>query len=89
MDTELSVLQDWMKEERTSLESLRTQYNLGDQFTKALRRVKLYEQSDVIMGCHIPSFSLLYISVTSHPFPLTQYHVTHCICLLVVVTHCN
>ena len=36
MDTKLFVLQDWIKEEHISLKALRTQYNLGDQFTKAL-----------------------------------------------------
>ena len=35
MDTKLFVLQDWIKEGHISIEALRTQYNLSDQFTKA------------------------------------------------------
>ena len=38
MDTKLWVLQNQIKEEEcTSLESLKTQYNLGDQFTTSTK----------------------------------------------------
>ena len=71
MVTKLFVLQDWIKEEHISLESLRTQYNLGDQFTKALGRIKFYEQTDVIMGRRVPKYSPLYTETNSTPYRTT------------------
>ena len=54
MDTKLCVLQDWIKKEHITIKALLTQYNLGDQFTKALGQIKFYEQADVIMKRRIP-----------------------------------
>ena len=56
MDTtsKLFVLQNWIKEEYISIKAMCTQYNLGDQFTKALGRIKFYEQTNVIMGRRVP-----------------------------------
>ena len=45
MGTKLFALQDWIKEEHISIKALRTQSNLCDQFTKALGRIKFYEQT--------------------------------------------
>ena len=72
MNTKLFVLQDWIKEEHISLEALRTHYNLGDQFTKALGRIKFYEQTDVIMERHVPKYSPLYTGKTSPPYRTTS-----------------
>ena len=74
MDTKLFVIQDWIKEEHISLESLRTQYNLGDQFTKALGRIKFYEQTDVIMGRRVPTYSPLYTDKDSPPYRASPYN---------------
>ena len=71
MYNKLFVLQDWIKEEHISLEALRTQYNLGDQFTKALGRIKFYEQTDVIMGRRVPKYSPLYTGKDSPPYRTT------------------
>ena len=71
MDTKLFIQQDWIKEEHISLESLRTQYNLGDQFTKALGLIKFYEQTDVIMGPRVPKYSPLYTDTNSPPYRTT------------------
>ena len=43
-----------------SMEAIKTHYNLSDAFTKALRRIKLYEQTDVIMGRRIPPYSPIF-----------------------------
>ena len=75
MDTNLFVLQDWIKEEHISLESLRTQYNLGDQFTKALGRIKFYKQTDVIMGRRVPKYSPLYTETNSIPYRTTPCNI--------------
>ena len=71
MNTKLFVLQDWIIEEHTSLEALRTQYNLGDQFTKALGRITFYEQIYVIMGRRLPKHSPLYTGKDSPPYRTT------------------
>ena len=68
MDTKLFVPQDWINEEHISLEALCTQYNLGDQFTKALGWIKFYEQTDVIMGIRVPKYSPLYMGENSPPY---------------------
>lgn len=60
MDTKTFVLQDWLKEERLTMEAVRTQFNVSDHFTKALGRIKFYEQTDVIMGRRIPLYSPLH-----------------------------
>ena len=74
--TKLFVFQDCIKEEHTSLESLRTQYNLGNQFTEELGRIKkFYEHANVTIGRHIlPNHSLLY-TAAQESFP---YQITPC-----------
>ena len=41
------------------MEAVKTRYNLSDAFTKALGRIKFYEQKDVIMGRRIPPYSFI------------------------------
>ena len=63
MGTKLSVLQDWIYQQHSiSLESIQTQYNFGDHFTKALGQIKFYEQTNVIMGKRVPTYSPLNIT---------------------------
>ena len=50
MDRKVVILQDWIKEEHINLESICTQYSLGNQFTKALGCIKFYEQTDFIIA---------------------------------------
>ena len=77
MNTKLFVLQDWIKEEHVSTKELRTQYNLadqhnlGDQFTKAFRRIKFYEQTGITMGRRVPKYSPLYTGESSPPYRTT------------------
>ena len=71
MDIKLFVLQDWIKEEHINIEALRTQYILGDQFTKALGRIKFYEQTDVIMGRRVPKYPPLYTGKNSPSYRTT------------------
>ena len=66
-----AVLQDWIKEEHISIEALCTQYNLGDQFTKALDIIEFYEQTDAIIGRWIPAYFPLYTRKDSPPYRTT------------------
>ena len=50
MDTKTFALQDWTKEEKLILKEVDTKDNAADHFTKALGRIKFYEQTDIIMG---------------------------------------
>ena len=74
MDTKLFVLQDKIKEEHISIEALLTQYNLGDQFTKDLGRIKFYEQTDIVMTRRVPKYSSLYTGENSPPYRTTPCH---------------
>ena len=50
MDTKMFAIQDWTKEEKLILKEVNTKDNAADHFTKALGRIKFYEQTDIIMG---------------------------------------
>jgi len=57
MDTKTFALQQWTKEEKMTLQPLNTQRNISDHFTKALGRIKFYEQTDIIMGQRRPTWT--------------------------------
>jgi len=65
IDTEIFAIQDWIQEDHMSMEAIKTHYNLSHAFTKALGRIKFYEQTDVIMGRRIPPYSPMFNTI--HP----------------------
>ena len=50
MDTKCFALQDWVEHDQVELTQIGTASNISDAFTKAVGRIKFYEQTDVIMG---------------------------------------
>ena len=50
MDTKTFAIQQWVKEEHMTLQPVTTQNNAADHFSKALGRIKFYEQTDILMG---------------------------------------
>ena len=56
MDTKVFVLQDWIMNQHLTMTTVKTDQNIADHFTKALGRVKFYEQTDILMGRHIPKY---------------------------------
>jgi hypothetical protein len=54
MDTKYFTLQDWVEHDQVELPQIGTANNISNAFTKALRRIKFYEQTDIIMGRRIP-----------------------------------
>ena len=56
MDTKIFVLQDWVQNNHMNMAAIKTDLNISDHFTKALGRVKFYEQTDILMGRHIPQY---------------------------------
>ena len=66
IDTKMFAIQDWIKEDHMTMEAIKTHYNLSDAFTKALGRIKFYEQTDVIMGRRIPPYSPLFTASLTH-----------------------
>jgi len=56
MDTKAFAIQQWTKEQYLVLESINTKINAADHFSKALGRIKFYEQTDVIMGRRKPTW---------------------------------
>ena len=50
METKTFAAQQWIREENMSLKAIGTQNNAADHFSKALGRIKFYEQTDLIMG---------------------------------------
>ena len=56
MDTKTFAIQDWIRQDYLEMKPIRTNANISDHFTKALGRVKFYEQTDVIMGRRRPIF---------------------------------
>ena len=61
------------------MEAIKTRYNLSDAFTKALDRIKFYEQTDVIMGRRIPPFSPLFNAQLTHSTSPTESSKTQLI----------
>jgi hypothetical protein len=54
MDTEYFALQDWIEHDQIEVTQIGTANSISDAFTKALGHIKFYEQTDFIMGRHIP-----------------------------------
>jgi hypothetical protein len=50
MDTKYFALQDWVEHNQIEVTQIGTANNISDALTKALGRIKFYEQTDVIMG---------------------------------------
>jgi hypothetical protein len=68
MDTKYFALQDWVKHNQIEVTQIGTANNISDAFTKALGRIKFYEQTDVIMGRHIPPYVPNWVRA-DHPQP--------------------
>jgi hypothetical protein len=56
MDTKHFAIQDWVAHDQIDLAPIATANNISDAFTKALGRIKFYEQTDVLMGRCIPPY---------------------------------
>ena len=56
VDTKAFAMQQWTKEQHLALESTNTKTNAADHFSKALGRIKFYEQTDVMMGRRKPTW---------------------------------
>ena len=50
METKTFATQQWIREENMLLKAVGTQNDAADHFSKALGRIKFYEQTDLIMG---------------------------------------
>ena len=68
MDTKYFALQDWVEHDQTDVTQIGTANNISDAFTKALGRIKFYEQTDVIMGRRIPPYVPNWVK-SDHPQP--------------------
>jgi hypothetical protein len=68
MDTKYFAIQDWVEHDQVELTQIGTAYNISDAFTKALGRIKFYEQTDVIMGRRIPPYVPNWVK-PDHPAP--------------------
>ena len=55
METKTFATQQWIREENMLLKAVGTQNNAADHFSKALGRIKFYEQTDLIMGRNKPN----------------------------------
>jgi hypothetical protein len=70
MDTKDFALQDWVEHDNLELAQIGTALNISDAFTKALGRIKFYEQTNVMMGRRIPHFVPNWVK-SDHPAPVT------------------
>jgi hypothetical protein len=68
MDTKYFALQDWVEHDQIEVTQIGTANNISDAFTKALGRIKFYEQMDVIMGRRIPPYVPKWVR-QDHPQP--------------------
>jgi hypothetical protein len=68
MDTKYFALQDWVESDQIEVAQIGTANNISDAFTKALGRIKFYEQTDVIMGRRIPPYVPNWVK-PDHPSP--------------------
>jgi hypothetical protein len=66
MDTKHFAIQDWVAHDQLDVAPIATANNISDAFTKALGRIKFYEQTDVLMGRRIPPYVPTWIR-TDHP----------------------
>jgi hypothetical protein len=66
MDTKHFAIQDWVAHDQIDVAPIATANNISDAFTKALGRIKFYEQTDVIMGRRIPPYVPAWIQ-KDHP----------------------
>jgi hypothetical protein len=66
MDTKHFAIQDWVAHDQIDVAPIATANNISDAFTKALGRIKFYEQNDVIMGRRIPPYVPAWIK-QDHP----------------------
>jgi hypothetical protein len=66
MDTKHFAIQDWVAHDQVDLAPIATANNISDAFTKALGRIKFYEQTDVLMGRRIPPYVPQWIK-NDHP----------------------
>jgi hypothetical protein len=66
MDTKTFALQDWVEHDQLEVAQIGTVNNISDAFTKALGRIKFYEQTDVLMGRRIPPYVPNWIA-NDHP----------------------
>ena len=66
MDTKTFAIQDWIREEKMILTPIKTQNNISDHFTKALGRVKFYEQTDILMGRRKPAWTIEHTQTQNH-----------------------
>jgi hypothetical protein len=69
MDTKHFAIQDWVAHDQIDVAPIATANNISDAFTKALGRIKFYEQNDVLMGRRIPPYVPQWIK-NDHP----QHH---------------
>jgi hypothetical protein len=75
MDTKYFALQDWVEHDQIEVTQIGTANNISDAFTKALGRIKFYEQTDVIMGRRIPPYVPNWIR-QDHPLPTKKLDKT-------------
>jgi hypothetical protein len=75
MDTKYFALQDWVDHDQIDVTQIGTANNISDAFTKALGRIKFYEQTDVIMGRRIPPYVPKWVQ-QDHPQPTTKMVTT-------------
>ena len=69
MDFKHFALQDWTEHDLLIMTAIATKHNCGDSFTKALGRIKFYEQTDVLMGRRTPRYSPQFDSSATKPIP--------------------
>jgi hypothetical protein len=69
IDTKYVALQDWVQHDQIDVTQIGTANNISDAFTKALGRIKFYEQTDVIMGRQIPPYVPNWVR-QDHPLPI-------------------
>ena len=58
MDTKTFAIQDWITDNHLILKPIRTHLNTADHFSKALGRIKFYQQNDILMGRRIPKYAI-------------------------------
>lgn len=62
------VIQQWTDEEQITFDEVSTQFNPSDSLSKALGRVKFYEQNDILMGRRRPQFTTTKTTVNTLHF---------------------
>jgi hypothetical protein len=72
MDTKYFAIQDWVEHDQLDVTQIGTALNISDAFTKALGRIKFYEQTDVIMGRRIPPYVPNWV-LQDHPAPTKTF----------------